>query len=356
MRIVVLGSIALSVPPPQQGGTEWIAYYQAKGLSEKGHQVLLIAAQGTKEQFKNTTVEVIEVGKGDIVTGAKTERIVDASRTEGTRKLRMEMAYLAEVSSILIERKDSYDVILNNMRGGAALLSVAKLLKKPFVNVMHLPLFSELATVFTSFNTPLITISNAQRKEFPDLQYLATIPNCVDTDLYAFNEVANEYLLMIGSIGKHKNQTDAIRLAKETNTPLILAGKIRDADYYEELKKDIDGEHIIYKGEVGFEEKLFLYQHAKAFVFPILWDEPFGLVMIEAMSCGTPVVAYAHGAIPEVVENGKTGFVVQEYEQMKHVLQKIDTIDRQDCRTWVEEHFTPKKMVDAYESALQKLV
>lgn len=355
MRIAILGSVALPVPPPMQGGTEWIAYHQAKGLSEKGHEVLLFAARGTASNFQNTKVEVIEVGGGDVVLGSNREKKIDYQLIESSRKLRLEMVYLSEVCQKVIERKDQFDLILNNMRGEAVFLPIAKLLNKPFVNVMHLNLFRELSELFQSFNTNIITISNAQRKEFPNLNYLATVYNCVDVDKYRFNPSPQDYLLMVGTIGRHKNQGEAIAVAKELGMKLILAGKIRDQDYFEELKKDIDQETIKWFGEIGFEEKLKLYQNAKAFIFPILWEEPFGLVMIEAMSCGTPVVAFNRGAVSEVVRNGLTGCIVDNHSQMIEAIKKVESIDRAACRKYVEENFTVEKMVADYEKALMKL-
>ncbi|MBI2613489.1 MAG: glycosyltransferase family 4 protein [Candidatus Levybacteria bacterium] len=357
MRLAILGSVALSVPPPAQGGTEWIAYYQAKGLGERGHKVLLLASKGTAVNFQNVSnIEVIEVGGGDVVAGSSTENNFDTHSVESSRRLRLETVYLSEALEKLIERKDDYDVVLNNMRGEAVFLPIAKLLNKPFVNVMHLNLFPELAQLFSEFNTSIITISNAQRKEFPDLNYSATVYNCVDVDKYSFNPTPEGYLLMVGTIGRHKNQGEAIAVAKELGLKLILAGKIRDQDYFEELKKNIDGKQIKYLSEVGLEEKVKLYQNARAFLFPILWEEPFGLVMIEAMACGTPVVAFNHGAVSEVVRDGLTGYVVENHSQMVEAVKKIDAIDRTACRKHVEENFSISKMIDEYEKALQKLI
>jgi glycosyltransferase involved in cell wall biosynthesis len=355
MRVAVLGSVALPVPPPAQGGTEWIAYYQAKGLAKRGHTVLLFAARGSKINFSEQNIKVIEVGGGNVVAGASNEKQFDPKVMEASRKLRLEMVYLSEVSEKLIELKDEYDVILNNMRGEAVFLPVAKLLKKPFANVMHLNLFAELAQVFQAYNTNIITISNAQRKDFPDLNYLATVYNCVDIEKYTFNPNPGNYLLMVGTIGRHKNQAEAIAVAKELRMKLILAGKIRDQDYFEEIKKDIDGEKIKWLGEIGFEEKLKLYQNAKAFLFPIQWEEPFGLVLIESMACGAPVIAFNHGAISEVVRDGLTGYVVENYIQMVEAVRKIDEISRANCRKHVEENFTIEKMIDSYESSLLSL-
>lgn len=356
MRIAILGSVALPIPPPGQGGAEWIVYYQAKGLAQKGHKVILFGAQGTAKNLRGVSnIETIEVGKGDVARGSQKEQRFDPTFTEASRPLRLEMVYLAEVSKLLIESKDKYDIILNNMRGEAVFLPLAKLLQKPFVNVMHLNLFPELADLFRLYNTHIITISNSQRKNFSDLSYLATVYNGVEVEKFPLNETPEDYLLMMGSIGRHKNQGAAISVAKKLGMRLILAGKIRDEDYFKELKKDIDGGQIRWIGELTFDEKVNLYRNAKAFLFPILWEEPFGLVMIEAMSCGVPVVAFAHGAVPEVVEDGKTGFVVESEEQMIEAVRKIDSISRAACREHVENNFTVEKMIEGYDKAIAML-
>ena len=353
MRIAILGSVALPVPPPAQGGTEWIAYYQAKGLSERGHKVILFAAKGSKKD----KYELVEVGKGDTVQGSTLQGVNKDGFVESSRKLRLENVYLAQAIQQLIDRKDDYDVILNNMRGEAIFLPVAKMLNKPFVNVMHLPIFPELAEIFKEYHTHVITISQAQRKDYQDLNYLATVNNCVDTKQYAFNAVPEDYLLMMGSIAPHKNQAGAIRVAKKLGMKLILAGKINDRKYFDSLKGDIDGKLINWIGELAFPEKLKLYQKAKAFLFPILWEEPFGLVMIEAMACGTPVVAFNNGAISEVVVDSKTGFVIDNNseEKMIEAVRKIDSIRRADCRNYVEENFSVEKIVGDYEIALSRI-
>ncbi|KKR88258.1 MAG: hypothetical protein A2423_02575 [Candidatus Levybacteria bacterium RIFOXYC1_FULL_40_10] len=355
MRILILGSVALPIPPPAQGGTEFIAYHQAKGLAEKGHDVILVGAKGTAENFEGTKVRVIEVGEGDLVSGSSLEQKFDPEKTETSRKLRLEAVYLARVSEVLINEANNYDIILCNIRGEAVFLPLAKMLGKPLASVMHLNLFPELADLFAMYKTPIITISDFQRKGFEKLNYLATVYNGVDTLKYAFNDKPSDYLLMVGSIGRHKNQAAAIRVAKKLGTKLVLAGKVRDKDYFDELNKDIDGQQIRWVGELGFEEKLKYYQEAKAFIFPILWDEPFGLVMIEALSCGTPVVAFRKGSTSEVLIDSKTGFVVDNEEEMARAVLNIGQISRADCRKHVEENFTIEKMIDNYEKALKSL-
>ncbi len=353
MRIVILGSVALPVPPVFQGGTERIAYAQAVGLAQKGHEVILIAAKGSQT---STSYELVAIGGGDTVTGSSQASQMEEF-VESSRKMRKEMVYLAQVSEWLLNNEKRFDAILNNMRGEAVFLPVAKRIQKPFTTVMHLPLFAELAGLFEEYKTPVITISNAQRKGFPGLHYAGTAYNGVDLTEFPFEEKRGAYLLIMGSIAPHKNQAAAIRVAKKLSMKLILAGKIGDERYFnEEIAPHIDNTTVVHKGELSHEEKVSLYQHARALLFPILWEEPFGLVMIEAMACGTPVVAFNRGAVPEVVIDGKTGFIVGKEEEMVDAVGKISSIDRGACRKHVETHFSVENMVDEYERILSSVI
>lgn len=356
MKILILGSVALPVPPPKQGGTERIAYFQAIGLAKRGHQVTLVAARGSRKQPEYT---LVEIGGGDTVTGSSlsvAESVIGA--VEGSRKLRKEAAYLAQVEQFLFAHGHEYDVIINNMRAGESIfLPIVGSLRKKMLNVMHLPVFPELAQVFKEFRAPVITISNAQRRDFPDLDYAGTVYNAVDLDEYPFSAAVGEYLLMMGSIAPHKNQKAGIETALKLGLKLVMAGKIGNVEYYEkEIKPLIDGTQIIHEGELGMERKIELYKNARALLFPILWEEPFGLVMIEAMACGTPVVAYRRGAIPEVVEDRVTGFIVDTEDQMIEKTGIVGSISREKCRKHVEEHFTVGKMIDSLEETIRKVV
>lgn len=352
MKILILGSVALPVPPPMQGGTERIAYWQAVGLAKRGHEVTLIAAHGSKTDPRYT---LVEIGGGDTVTGSANQASSQVF-TEGSRNLRKEMIYMAQVSQWCMDHGKEFDVILNNMRGGESmLLPVAKMIGKPFVTVMHLPLFDMLSDLFKQYQTNVITISNAQRNGFEGLRYIGTTYNATDLSELPFQKNPGKYLLMMGSIAPHKNQKDGILAAKNLGKQVVLAGKIGNQGYWEkEIAPLVDNVSVIHKGEMGIEEKAALLGGAEALIFPIVWPEPFGLVMIEAMATGTPVVAYRNGAVPEVVEDGKTGYVVDPtLDALVSGIQKIGSIDRAYCRSYVESHFTVEKMIDSLCTSLE---
>ena len=349
MKILILGSVALPVPPPMQGGTERIAYWQAIGLSARNQDITLVAAIGSQ---KNSAYTLVEIG-GDTLHAVP-------GIVESSRNLRKEAIYLAQVEQYILDHGKEYDIILNNMRAGETLfVPVAKAVGVPYVTVMHLPMFSELADYFKQTNTAVITISNAQRVGFDGLNYAGTVYNCVEPRLLAQERSDGgqaEYLFMMGSIAPHKNQKDGILAAKAVGKTIILAGKIGNQVYYDkEIAPLIDGKTVIHKGEMGLDEKTALLAGAEALLFPIVWPEPFGLVMIEAMAVGTPVVAYRNGAVPEVVVDGKTGFIVENGKLVEGI-QKLGAIDRAACRKHVEEHFTVEKMVESLEGALKNVV
>lgn len=360
MKILILGSVALPVPPPMQGGTERIAYWQAMGLSAHNHDITLIAAKGSKQ---NSAYTLVEIGGGDTVAGSKSQQVT-ASFTEGSRNLRKEAIYLSEVEQYILNHGKEYDIILNNMRAGETLfVPAARAVGVKYVTVMHLPMFTELADYFRKTNTSVITISNAQREGFDGVKYVGTVYNCVEPELLAADSApvaspADTYLLMMGSIAPHKNQKDGVLAAKATGKTIILAGKIGNQAYWDsDIAPLVDGKTVIHKGEMGLQEKIELLKGAEALVFPIVWPEPFGLVMIEAMAVGTPVVAYKNGAVAEVVEDGKTGFVVDQSQGvggLSVAIKRVKEIDRAACRKHVEEHFTVEKMIESLESSLKQ--
>ncbi len=370
-KILILGSVVSPCPPLKHGGTERVAYYQAKHLAKKGLKIIFVGAIGTKKNFYQQldfekeekkqlllgNIEFIEIGGGTQFGNAKDSIKSNPIQEEASRKLRIEMLNLAEVQKLIIEKKDEYNMILNNMRGEAIFFSLIKLLKKRFINVCHLNIFPKLASFFAEYEVEIITISDNQRKDFPNLKYLSTIYNPISTKIFAFNPKPKNYALMISTIGYHKNQKDAILACQKADIPLVLAGKIRDQDYFEkEIKPYIDDKNVIYYSELGFEEKLKLYQEAKMFLFPILWQEPFGLVCIEALSCGTPVIAYPNGGPKEIVKDKINGFLVKNFNEMAKKIKEIDKINRLICRKDCQSRFDENIIGNKYFDVLSKLI
>lgn len=334
MRIAILGSVSTRIPPLGQGAIERLAYEQALGLAKRGHEVLLFALVGS--YVPHTNVHVIEVGESESGSGEE-----------------LKIVQLAQVVRKLINYRDQYEVILNNLAGVAVFLPIAQQLKKPLYHVLHGSIFPQLAQLFKDYQTRLIASSNLQQKSFSELRYVGTVYNGVNTDEFTFSEKARNYVLYLGTISKNRNPHEAILAAKEAKVKIIIGGKIKDPEYFEkEIKPQLNGKMVEWVGEKGTREIVKLYQGAKAFLFPTLHQEPFGLVLIEAMSCGTPVICYPNGAIPEIVVDGKVGFLVNNYKEMAQKMSEVGIIDRHACRKHVEDHFSIEKMIDGYEDVL----
>jgi glycosyltransferase involved in cell wall biosynthesis len=205
----------------------------------------------------------------------------------------------------------------------------------------------------------LISISLNQRKPKPDLPWLANCPNALDFSLYPCKPHRGDYLLFLGRMSTDKGAHRAIAVAMETGLPLKLAGKRNEPaehDYFAEYVEPhlVDG--IEYLGEVTHGQKVELLQNARATLFPIEWEEPFGLVMIESMACGTPVIATRRGAVPEVIEHGRSGIIVEDYRLMPLALEEADAIDPWECRRFVEERYAPERMVGEYVGAYREAI
>src|ERR671936_840737 len=200
-----------------------------------------------------------------------------------------------------------------------------------------------------------------QRRPKPHLNWIANCHNALDFSIYPFKPTRGDYLLFLGRMSPDKGAHRAIAVAMETGLPLEPAGKRHDPKeftYFHEFVEPHLVNGIEYLGEVSHGEKVELLQNARATLFPIEWEEPFGLVMIESMACGTPVIATRHGAVPEVIEHGRSGITFHDYPEMAYVLEQADDLDPFELRRYVEEEFSPERMVRdyvaAYETAIER--
>jgi glycosyltransferase involved in cell wall biosynthesis len=248
-----------------------------------------------------------------------------------------------------------FDIILNHTRGEVSFAPLTDYLKVPLISTFHNIVLPQQADVLKLYPKAFFTtVSHDQAKDVAGLPNFAGVTyNGLDPDIYAFEPDPEDYAFWIGQISRRKNPTAAIKAAQLAGLPIVLAGAATEPDYFEhEIKPLIDGKQVKYVGEVGLAEKVPLYQKAKVFLFPIEWAEPFGLVMIEAMSCGTPVIAYPNGAVREVIADNETGFLVDSPEKMAAKVGDLQSIDRATCRQRVIENFSVSATADQYLKAI----
>jgi glycosyltransferase involved in cell wall biosynthesis len=229
----------------------------------------------------------------------------------------------------------------------------------PVVYTLHDPIYpwrAKIFNLFSSKNQYYVPISNAQKKPAPELNYLKTIYNGIKLEEFPFSEKSGDYLLFVGRIMKEKGVAEAVRIAKKLNEKLLIIGPTSKDDYWNKKIKPYLGKKIKYIGYVPRKKLFRYYRNAKAFLFPLQWDEPFGLTMAESMACGTPVVAYNRGSIPEIIRNGKNGFVVKNLKEMIVAIKNIGKINRKECRSSVEAQFSFKTMADNYEKEFLKII
>lgn len=229
----------------------------------------------------------------------------------------------------------------------------------PVIYTLHDPIFNWQREVLEMYQTQsqfFVSISKNQRVPAPDLPYIDTVYNGIDTNLFEFSEEHDDFLLAAGRIVPEKGIREAIQAAQATNNRLLIIGPVYpdSQEYFDQYIKPHLNEKILYLGFVEREQMVRYYQKAKALLMPVQWEEPFGLTMTEAMACGTPVIAFRRGSIPEVIVDGKTGFIVDSVADMALAIKKLDKIKAKNCRKLVEDKFSIDKMVDGYEAAYQK--
>ena len=340
MKIAQIAPPWIAVPPEGYGGTEWVVKHLCDGLTAKGHDVTLFAT-------------------GDSHTPAKLRSIF---AHEMPTRIGQTPYDARHVGFALGEIDDAGDFDLIHDHSGFLVVAFSRYIAKPILHTCH-GSFDEIAYGFYeqfADAVAYVSISDYQRSLAPPgMNWSGTAYNALPIDGWPFSAEKDDYLLAFGRICEDKGFHVAIEVAKRTGNKLVIAGVVQDwyRDYFEaRIAPQIDGEQIVYAGAVSDEEKRTLFARAKGFLFPILWPEPFGLVMIEAMAAGTPVVALRNGSVDEVMMDGRTGFVVDDVDQMVAAVGRLDEIDPHACRQSVEERFGVARMTATYEALYAKLL
>ena len=341
LRIAQIAPLWIPVPPKTYGGIELMLSVLVEELCDRGWSISLFASE-------------------DSLT--KANLIPATPRALWLRKdLRSPHAVIVRLIKMVCDRRHNFDVIHNHFD-----FFMFPLLMNhecpPVLTTLHRPIDEESARVARSFpkmNFCAISQDQRQSAEEKKLKVVDVIYNGIDPKIYPFNKNPEDYFIYLGRLNQEKGIIQAIQVAMAAGVRLIVAGNVAgpvEWNYFlHEVQPFLNEEGIQFVGEVSFAEKIQFLKKAKGLLFPIDRREPFGLVMIEAMACGTPVFAFNQGSVPEVVVDGKTGFIVKDKDEMVGAIKKIDSIKRLDCRRHVEQNFTLKQMVDKYEKLYQRL-
>ncbi len=336
LRIGLLAPPWVPIPPPSYGGIEQVVHTLAEGLVERGHEVVLVAAPGS-------AIEGVEV----VSPLATIPAVIGESAPDWQHAL-AGLDALADV-----------DVVVDHSGPLGALLTSR--LRAPGLHVTHGPLHAVPAEIYAgiSRHSPLlrlVAISEAQRAMAPELPFAGVCHNGLALEAATFRARPEGYLAFLGRMSPEKGPADAIRIARAAGLPLLIGAKCREEAehaYFAEHVAPALGPDVVWLGELTAPEKYELLGGARALLFPIAWPEPFGMVMIEAMACGTPVLATSHGSVPEVVADGVTGFVRDTPDALVETVGRIGEIDRHACRRRVAERFSADAMTLGYERLMR---
>jgi glycosyltransferase involved in cell wall biosynthesis len=339
MRIAQIAPVFESVPPKYYGGTERVVSYLTEELIRQGHEVTLFAS-------------------GDSVTKA---HLVAACR----RSLRLDkhcvdqMAHQILMLEHVFQRAAEFDIV--HFHVDYLHFPLSRRQSTTHVTTLHGRLdIPDLIPVYQEFrDMPVISISNGQRQPLPQANWQATVYHGVPADMYRFHSEPGKYLAFLGRISPEKRADRAIEIAKRVQIPLKIAAKVDriDKDYFEAVVQPLLRDPMVeFVGEIGDGEKEEFLGNAHALLFPIDWPEPFGLVMIEAMACGTPVIAYRGGAVSEIMEQGHTGFIVKGLEDAVQAVGRVPELSRKRCREVFEQRFTATRMAHDYVQVYERRI
>ncbi|HEX3034788.1 MAG TPA: glycosyltransferase family 4 protein [Thermodesulfobacteriota bacterium] len=339
MRVAQVAPLYESVPPKFYGGTERVVSNLTDELVNQGHDVTLFASGDS-------------VTKAKLISPVKNSLRLDESCVDP-------LAHHFFMTEMVLKEVHNFDLI--HFHVDYLHFPVSRRENLTHLTTLHgrldipdlFPLFNEYAEM------PLVSISNSQRKPLPNVNWVGTVYHGLPPDLYSLQENPGTYLAFLGRISPEKRLDRAIDIAKGAGIPIKIAAKVDKADreYYESIIKPILNHPLVeFLGEITEDEKNDFLGNALALLFPIDWPEPFGLVMIEAMACGTPVIAYSEGSVPEIVEDGVTGYVIKSIEEGEKAVEKVSSLSRKGIRQVFEGRFTTHQMVSNYVEIYEKLI
>lgn len=334
MKIAILSSIAWRTPPRKYGPWEQVTSNIAEGLIENGIDVTLFATGDSITKGKLSSVNTHSYGEDADVD----PKVIECLHI-----------------SHLMEQADKFDLIHNNF--DFLPLSYSRLIHTPLLTTIHGFSSSKILPVYKKYNSSshYVSISNSDRN--PELDYIATVYNGINIKDFSYNHEPSDYLLFFGRIHPEKGVYESIQIAKSSKRKLIISGFIQDQEYFDtRVKPFINETDIIYVGNSGPAERNRLLGNAYALLHPISFDEPFGMSVAESMICGTPVIAYNRGSMPEIIIDKKTGFLVNTIEGAVNAILKIKNINRKDCREWAISAFSKEKMVEGYLAVYDKII
>ena len=344
LAIAMLAPPWIPVPAPAYGGIEEVVRLLEAGLTQAGHHVTLFAPPGSE-------------ARGEVV------ELLEDTHPDDIQKAQFEADHVARGFALIeaaAERGEPFDVLHDHV--GHVALAMADRVAAPLVHTLHGPFTPDASRFYAEHGRKacIVAISQAQLDDAPpEMGGGRVVHNPIDTAEWPFTEDKQDYVLWMGRMSPDKGPHRAIAAARAAGVPLVLAGPVQPGQeqfFAEEVEPQLGRDGIDYVGEADGDRKRELYRHARALLMPIRWPEPFGLVMVEALACGTPVIAFPEGAAPEVVQDGETGFVVADEDAMAAAIARVGEIDPAACRESCEQRFGVPAVVAAYEEVYRDAV
>lgn len=357
MKIALLSRPDKAVRPDTTSSRPRVVLDLANGLMKLGHEVTVFGSGDSQVSCKLEAVSPIAI-----------EKMPEAENQEYLR-----YSYMIKMIERAIELSDQFDIVHNHDYPEFIPLLAANRFKSPIVTTIHTQVVPHINDAFGYYsNTPFVALSKKQKTIGTKVNYVDVVYNGIDIDKFSFKQEAGDYLLFFGRMkifkdvdGREvdpKGVLKAIEIAESTGENLIIAGNVEDPQFFEMRIKPHLNDRIRFVGPIskigpiGPEQKVELYRNAKALLNPIDWEEPFGLVMVEAMACGTPVISMNRGAASEIIDNGRDGFICDSLQEMIDAVSKLSTINRHTCREKVEQNFTVDHMAKGYQAVYEKII